>query len=67
MLSGIAEGDTRLDNYSTGADCASTLGCMQALGVEWEREKGSIVIHGRGGQRPRRLWIVAIPDRPSEC
>jgi len=60
MLSGIAEGDTRLDNYSTGADCASTLGCMQALGVEWEREKGSIVIHGRGGK-------LYAPASPLDC
>ena len=27
MLSGIAEGSSRLENYSTGADCASTLAC----------------------------------------
>ena len=60
MLSGIAEGDTRLDNYSTGADCASALGCMQALGVEWEREKGSIVIHGRGGK-------LHAPASPLDC
>ena len=34
MLAAIAEGDTRLENFSTGADCASTLGCVRALGVE---------------------------------
>jgi 3-phosphoshikimate 1-carboxyvinyltransferase len=50
MLGGIAEGDTRLENYSTGADCASTLGCMRTVGMEWERDKGSIVIHGRGAK-----------------
>jgi len=38
MLSGIAEGPSRLENYSTGADCASTLGCMRSLGVTWERK-----------------------------
>ncbi len=37
MLAGIAEGPSRLENYSTGADCASTLGCMRSLGVSWER------------------------------
>jgi 3-phosphoshikimate 1-carboxyvinyltransferase len=37
MLAGIAEGPSRLENYSTGADCASTLGCMRSLGVAWER------------------------------
>jgi 3-phosphoshikimate 1-carboxyvinyltransferase len=38
MLAGIAEGPSRLENYSTGADCASTLGCMRSLGVSWERK-----------------------------
>ena len=40
MLAGIAEGPSRLENYSTGADCASTLGCMRALGVNWQRKDG---------------------------
>ncbi len=48
MLGGIAEGDTRLENFSTGADCASTLGCLRTLGVEWERTGNSVGIHGRG-------------------
>jgi 3-phosphoshikimate 1-carboxyvinyltransferase len=48
MLAAIAEGDTRLENFSTGADCASTLGCVKALGVEVERDQNTIVIHGRG-------------------
>ena len=39
MLAGIAEGPSRLENYSTGADCASTLGCMRSLGVKWERKQ----------------------------
>jgi 3-phosphoshikimate 1-carboxyvinyltransferase len=48
MLAAIAEGDTRLENFSTGADCASTLGCVKALGVEVGRNENSIVVHGRG-------------------
>src|SRR5215471_3410423 len=48
MLAGIAEGRSRLENYSTGADCASTLGCMRALGVEWERKENVIEVQGRG-------------------
>jgi 3-phosphoshikimate 1-carboxyvinyltransferase len=51
MLAGIAEGESRLENYSTGADCASTLGCMRSLGVEWERKEGAdntIEVRGRG-------------------
>jgi 3-phosphoshikimate 1-carboxyvinyltransferase len=50
MLAGIAEGPSRLENYSTGADCASTLGCMRTMGVHWERKDGAnvIEIQGRG-------------------
>ena len=50
MLAAIAEGDTKLENYSTGADCASTLGCIKALGANWERDGDKLVIHGRGRQ-----------------
>src|SRR5438477_8177552 len=49
MLAGIANGTSRLENYSTGADCASTLGCMRALGVDWQRTNdGFIEVRGRG-------------------
>jgi 3-phosphoshikimate 1-carboxyvinyltransferase len=60
MLSAIAEGDTRLENFSTGADCASTLGCVQALGVEMERTENSVVIHGRGPK-------LQCPAAPLDC
>jgi len=50
MLGGIAEGTTRLENFSTGADCSSTLGCLRTLGVQWERSGNSITIHGRGAK-----------------
>ncbi len=51
MLAGIAEGPSRLENYSTGADCASTLGCLRSLGVKWERKDGAdntIEVQGSG-------------------
>ncbi len=51
MLAGIAEGPSRLENYSTGADCASTLRCMRALGVTWELKRDGenvIEVQGRG-------------------
>ena len=49
MLAALAEGATRLQNFSTGADCASTLACMQALGVTVTRNNGQITIEGRAG------------------
>ena len=50
MLGAIAEGQTKLENFSTGADCASTLGCLRSLGVQWERNSTAVVIHGRGAK-----------------
>lgn len=48
MIASLAEGTSRISNYSTGADCHSTLGCMRALGIEIEAEGTDVVIHGRG-------------------
>ncbi len=48
MLAAIADGDTHIRNYSTGADCQSTLGAVSALGAGVDRRDGEIVIHGRG-------------------
>ncbi len=48
MISSIASGISRIHNYSTGADCHSTLGCMRSLGVEIEVDGTEILIHGRG-------------------
>jgi 3-phosphoshikimate 1-carboxyvinyltransferase len=48
MLAAIAEGETRIRNYSTGADCHSTLGCVRALGIEVEGGGTDFAIRGRG-------------------
>src|SRR3979411_2000353 len=62
MLAGIAEGPSRLENYSTGADCASTLSCMQSLGVTLERkDTGNVIeVQGRGPS-------LASPSTPLDC
>jgi len=52
MLGVLAEGTTRLDNFSTGKDCASTLECLRELGCHWDTtRKGetlSVEIQGMG-------------------
>jgi 3-phosphoshikimate 1-carboxyvinyltransferase len=48
MLAAIAEGTSEISNYSTGADCASTLGCMQALGAGVTRDGSVVAMEGRG-------------------
>ncbi len=61
MLSGIAAGPSRLENYSTGADCASTLGCMRSLGVSWEKKDGNVIeVQGRGR-------TLAAPSTALDC
>jgi len=48
MLAGLAKGKTVLENFSTGADCASTLGCMQALGCKVTKTNSKVEIEGLG-------------------
>src|ERR1700712_5476144 len=50
MLAGLAEGTTRLSNFSTGADPHSTLACMAALGARVvHKEDRTIEITGTAG------------------
>jgi 3-phosphoshikimate 1-carboxyvinyltransferase len=48
MIASLAEGDSRIRNYSTGADCHSTLNAMRALGVPVEENGTEVLIRGRG-------------------
>jgi 3-phosphoshikimate 1-carboxyvinyltransferase len=61
MLAGIAEGTTRLSNFSTGADPHSSLACMEALGatVVHNADK-TISITGTAGQFQQ-------PTAPLDC
>jgi len=54
MLASLAEGRSVITNYSTGADCASTLACMGAMGVPYTHEGTTVSIDGVGlrGLRP---------------
>src|ERR1700709_1969036 len=49
MLAGLAEGTTKLSNFSTGADPHSSLGCMAALGAEVKHLGTHIEVTGVGG------------------
>ena len=61
MLAAFAEGTSRFTNFSTGADCASTLACMQALGAKVCRlEDGTVEITGVAGR-------LTPADRPLDC
>ena len=50
IISALAGGRARISNFSTGADCASTLSCLQGLGVAIERDGNNVLIEGAGGE-----------------
>src|SRR5579863_3196061 len=52
MLTAIAEGESKIANYSTGADCQSTLACMEALGAKIERRDGLVIVQGGALKEP---------------
>ncbi len=60
MLAAIAKGKSRFENFSTGADCASTLSCMEALGATIWRDGTTVEIEGRGLELSR-------PAQPMDC
>jgi 3-phosphoshikimate 1-carboxyvinyltransferase len=61
LLGGLAHGTTRLTNFSTGADCASSLGCVAAMGAKVTRsEDGTIEIEGVGG-------AFRASEKPLDC
>jgi 3-phosphoshikimate 1-carboxyvinyltransferase len=54
MLGALAEGTTRLRNFSTGADCASTLAAVSSVGVSVGRgEEGAVEIVGSPWRAPQ--------------
>jgi 3-phosphoshikimate 1-carboxyvinyltransferase len=63
MLAAIAEGPSRLENYSTGADCASTLGCLRSLGVSWQRKDAADNVIEVQGSGPS----LTTPNQSLDC
>lgn len=61
MLAAFAEGTSRFSNFSTGADCASTLKCMEALGASVRKLDGGVVeVTGVAGR-------VTPSSEPLDC
>jgi len=61
ILAALAEGTTRLGQFSPCLDCQSTLECLAALGIEIEQEGESVAISGRGlhGLQAPQQWLDA--------
>ena len=61
MLGAFAEGTSRFSNFSTGADCASTLACMEALGARIHKAgENSVEVTGVAG-------CVTPCNHPLDC
>ncbi len=60
MLAGLAEGTSRLSNFSTGADPHSSLGCMAAMGARVESAGNVVSVTGTGG-------VLAQPAGDLDC
>ena len=61
MIAALAEGETRIENFAESADCASTLACIENLGVEIRRDAGTIVVKGVGKSG------LTKPPKPLDC
>lgn len=60
MLAALARGgESRVANFATSADCASTLACLARLGVDLRQEGSSIIIEGDARLR--------APRAPLDC
>jgi 3-phosphoshikimate 1-carboxyvinyltransferase len=51
ILAAMADGESRVGNFSTAADCDSTLHCLSLLGVEVARLGRTVAVTGRGLRR----------------
>ena len=61
LLAALAEGTTKLTNFSTGADPWSSLGCAEALGAQVvHTEEGVVEVTGTGG-------ALHPPEQPLDC
>lgn len=49
LMAALADGESHVDGYSSGADCTATLACLRALGVSIRRSgPAALVVEGRG-------------------
>lgn len=61
MISALATGETRIENFASSADCASTLDCLAQLGVEITRENSTVFVKGAGKTGFQRS------EKPLDC
>lgn len=52
LIASLAEGESRIENYSKAEDCQRTLTALQALGCQIQKSGADLIIRGRG----REIW-----------
>lgn len=60
IIAALAGGRSRIENFSTGEDCASTLACLRQLGVSIERDERGLSIEGIGPEDSLRAPSEAL-------
>jgi 3-phosphoshikimate 1-carboxyvinyltransferase len=48
LIAAIADGETRIKNFSASADCVSTLNCLRELGVQIKVDGSEVAVMGVG-------------------
>lgn len=61
MIAALANGSSRIRNFSTSEDCAATLRCLEQLGVSVLQDGNNIIIQGKGFEGLRK------PSAPLDC
>jgi 3-phosphoshikimate 1-carboxyvinyltransferase len=61
MIAALATGESKLKNFTTGADGLSTLSCLQQLGIEIQKHSDSVTLAGNG------LRGLKKPGAPLNC
>ena len=59
LIAALADGPSEIANFSTARDCASTLACLQGLGISLEQTDDKLKFPG--GQ------TLASPNKPLDC
>src|SRR5688572_32559756 len=61
IFAALANGTSRITNFSPSQDCSATLSCLQKLGVAIQREGSTVIVHGAGAAG------LHAPGDPLDC
>ena len=61
ILSALSDGNARVTNFATSADCSATIDCLRSLGVDIERNGNVLQVNGVGKDG------LKAPSGPLNC